>query len=941
MTSHARLFFAAALVPVWALGCEGLECGPGTAEKDGLCTADQTVPLPEVLRPKASAVRLRSVGFTAATARVLHPLKIDAQLELEGERLTADLLFSLFNADGSKGCVLGVERVEHSGGDAPVTHRVTSRLTVQPSCEDLAGSSARVVVSFDPFQAIDVAGRARVDTAALPDVNALVKTFELPTTDCPSCANTIPVESSPGRDVELSVLSLDRAASVLEIPIDGRLAVTRAQLQADHPELPPEAFPDADIPAVSPPHSTLPSFTAAATYRVYGLGAEDELDDGDLQLVFRIRPLARGIGSETVPPEKADWLPLYTQIETEGRAGEEPTVEELLEQYLEKLVGPHEATKSSPLFVRRETFDEIVKGAWQNVTEFEIQGCVNPQFVEAPGAEGNNCASVPAILLRRTRTPDEITGVAGTSTSALPNGTVGVREVKRESHPLMVGVFGPLGPSVNFEQYFGISTGQESENVFGRRLQRTNTVGAAFMATQFSFGLTLDLGPSGGPWQLNVLSFVLDQFDYREDIEIERTHASGNGDSWDYRMRVFGISMAPEWSQGYPIDHGTFEAEADDLFLELVSISNAFSQTPPRVVTIPPSLEISIDVPLPYVSVDLEIASAGIFARGTIGLDPSRSQIGKEGQSADTFQPNPCAGSVIGRRNGRCADAIPNPDGPVNLDDANTVCRSLGGRLATARGLEDYGVQTAADFTNLVIPQLAGTSAWLGYSAINRSELCYPSGRTVPAPTDPGMWRDFELRNVCDDRPRPVSNLVWAANEPRPGTSVSNPRVATTGPAWPSWPKTEACVSNGFVRAVARDVLLDRQVCIEVPDGQRHVVKMTSEMRPRIALGLSAQASIGAGCNLGSIDLSVNLIDVGVVVSDELEVTYVPDTKLVASKLTTGSNMDIRTLSGSFEILVKLACLYLVNFSPGWSGLQLYGEEISPQTTTFNSVTRP
>ncbi|MBI2377492.1 MAG: hypothetical protein HYV07_26055 [Deltaproteobacteria bacterium] len=875
-------------------------------------------------------------------------------MDVQAETLDGDFLVTLLSGDGTKACILGLSSVTHNGGADLVTHDWTADLTVQPSCEALAGTDARVAISFDPFQKVDLAGRAALDTSHITDGIDLVKAFELPATNCPSCATPIPVEASPGRDVELTSMELDRAVAVIEVRADERPALTGAQLRADNddPDLTAENFPDV-VPAARAPISTTPSFSVQTALRVYGLGDEEKVEDGALELSLQIRPLPGGIGSETVPSDARDWLPLYTETDSEGRAGDQPTAEELLKQYLDRIVGPQEASKGSPVFIRKEPYDAIIKGVWHEVVEFQVQACVSADFAEAPGAEDNNCASLPLVVLQRLRSPNEVTGFVGTSTVTNANGTTGVLTVKRTTNPLSYPVAGFIGLGVNFEQYFGVSTGVSSENVLGRRLASSDHVGSAFMANQFSFGLNLDFQPFGGPWFLNMLSFTLDQFDYRNDIRNEYRRSPTdpdmkNGDSWDYRIRVFGISMNPEWSQGYPIAYGDFTGanalEADSLLDSMTTLKNALDSGG----SIIPTMELSFSVPIPYISIDFEIGVVGILAVGTVGIDVSQSTIGKKGYDpAFNSSPSACdvAEKLIDPARPQTCVALVAHSTPLNLAAAQGECVSRGGSLATFRDLIDVGLRTPEAVQSAISGILTNRRtrpSWFGHSAINRRETCFPTGRTITAPTDPLMWQHVYLRDTCRDRPAGAEgNESWEPGQPSLGTQTNNSRVLGGTGTWPAYANMDSYMRwNGQLRAASESLELYGELCAGLPNSTTDSVVMTSHMRPRFALGLAAEASVGSGCNSLGVNLTVNLIDLGVLVDDELTATYFPQVERIGAKLKSSSKMDVQTLSGSFTAAARLACITLAQWSPSWAGFVLYDREIEPETTAYSKISR-
>ncbi|MBI2375811.1 MAG: hypothetical protein HYV07_17575 [Deltaproteobacteria bacterium] len=927
----APLAVAGALV---VSGCGGsLECGSGTSEHEGFCVAEPTTGAS--VRPKVQTVTLERLQVKDATAPLLHPIHVSFDLKILGQTFDGYAVISLLN--GGKGCVLAARPLHHTGSAEARTISIAADAIVQPSCESLMGSDAQIAITFDPFQTVELEGRALVDTTSLTDPIELVKLFRVTS----ASEVTVAVEASPGRDVEMTAFSLDRAAAVLEIPVGDRPGMTAAEVQALFPDDPPELHPDA-IPAAVSPRSTFPNFSATAALRVFGLGAAEEIDEGDLELAYRIRPLPGGIGAESVPDVARGWLPLYSEIQSEGRAGEEPTVEELLTDYLDKLVGPFQSSKQSPLFVRKEAVAAMVVGGWREVAEFEVEGCLRPKFDEAPNSNGNNCASVPVVIIRKFRTPDDATGLARTSTQTAPGFSgPGIVELKRSTNALFSS--GIIFPSATYTQVAGISSGLSMENVFGRLL-RDNPDGAAYLGARFDLGLTVDLSPIGGPWTLPVVSAAVDQMEYRTDGGV-----FGGSDSYSIRKLLFSISLLPDF--GVPIPTRDVGVQTT---LAGPDLEEGIGAVVPVNPIYSPTLDFVVSLPIPGLTVEVPgLFEAGLYVTGTFGFDGAQAEMTKTLQSAGDA--NPCSSSAVSSRSASstCVALIELP-APTNLAGASAECRARGGALATFRDLQVSNTPATTPSqavsqlraANLLRPNIfafaPNSGAWIGHHWTFRNATCGLQ-EAFPAAA-PGAWGD--RRDFCSPGPT-VANILWQGNSTTSiegvGPKVQFPRPFPYSGLASTWPNLDTEINAQGLAVPANDSKLNRGVYCSIPSaGTSDTIEMTMLVRPRIALGLTLGVHVGveADCWAADYGMLLNLLDAGYVERNKLRVSYFPSRTSVSGLLTSSTVADLRVLSGFLGGYINTSCFRLKTWGESWSGFQLYGSIINPDSNYFNVTTR-
>ncbi|MBI4818992.1 MAG: hypothetical protein HY791_22160 [Deltaproteobacteria bacterium] len=918
---------------LFSTSCGSLECGPGTTEADGFCTAPPPSG-PVTVRPKAQSVVLKRLAANVSAASLLHPIEVSYELEVRAQSFHAYALVSLFSTDGSQGCVLGSQILENSKAEEATSHSFTKVFLLQPSCEALVGGEATLAISFDPFQAVELEGRADVDTSALKDPLDLARLSRLES----SIEAKVAVLASAGRDVDLVALSLSKAAAVLEIPAGDRPGLTAAELQALFPDDPPEAHPDG-IPAAVSPRSTLPNFSADASLLVYGMRADEEIQEGDLELSYDIRPLAGGIGFESTAPEAREWLPLYTELQSEGRAGDEPTVEELLTDYLGKLVGPTEVTKGSPLFVRKEAMAAMVVGAWKNVLEFEVRACVKPQFDEEPNAEGNNCGSVPIVIVRKLRTPDDASSLANTSTqSAAGFASPGIVELKRTTYPLASSGF--VGPVLFYDQVAGISSGLSSENVFGAT-HDMSADGSAFLAARMSLGVGIDFSPLMGPWNIPFISVAMNQFDYRTQNGLTAI------DSFGVRKLLFGQNLLPFTSFPWAMDSVGVQRTYDG-----IKIENAMALITPVNPIYSPTLDFAVNVYLPapyYVSApeDDPFVEAGLFVTGSFGLDAAQAELSKTVNALAT--PNPCATAnrvVSSRPAASTCNVLVGFDTPRTLAEATNECLALGGALTTFQDLAS-STTPALNATQVTtqVAAVAGpsgiTDAWFGHHFGNGEPGCPGFSDPFPA-TSPGSWSNRRVFCGNFNSPAPWQGGS-ASNIPNVGPRLQYPRPFPFSGLVSTWPNLSSKFNqSGFLVPANDSTRAGGAYCTIPSSGTSDSVTMTMVARPKISVGVGLTAAIGSesDCNNFRLTLQLDLINIGVLETNELRVSYFPSRKVVSGLLKSKTVNDVRTLSGSVGGALNALCIRWWSDGYGWNGFSLVSNVINPESTTFNYVTR-
>lgn len=394
-----------------------LECGPGTLLEDGKCVIDEEAAADllkaDVASVKVTALRVEEEGIRPIYP--MHPVNATVTLEVEtADALDTTVVLGFESKDGSKRCVAGywplvAGKVNAEEGVVPTQTLVLAKdFYIQPECDVLAGQTDVVAwVAFDPFDHLNVAGRDIVATDGETMVEFLQQArlsldgCTAPDTAHPdNCVTSLELQASPGRDVVMTDASLSSTVAVLEMP-------------EPVPELTDPTMTDSDgnvidLTAVEPnqPHSTSPHFLVNADLLVYGLDGteEDKVDDASLSLNFAIRPVAASLPDNTLPAEAMDWLTLYSEKQDEPKAGEEPTINMLEEEFLQSLAGPQDMSQTSPIFITADAETQMAYGLWKDFEQFEVRVCTVADFEEKGVAENaleNNCRIIPVIVLRQ------------------------------------------------------------------------------------------------------------------------------------------------------------------------------------------------------------------------------------------------------------------------------------------------------------------------------------------------------------------------------------------------------------------------------------------------------------------------------------------------------------------------------------------------------------
>ncbi len=438
-----------ALVGAWLLGCgsdggSGLVCGDGTVEQNGQCVLppagdvvepDAASPcgagtvlvdgqcviddeaVADLLKPEVASVKVTQLAIDEEGVRSvypLHPLNASVTLDVDTtEALDTAVVLGLENGDGSKRCIVGYwplvsgTPVVAEGGATVQTLTLAKEFYVQPSCDVLVGETGVVAwVAFDPFDRVNVAGRTLTANEE-DDLITFILQSRLPLDECTApesphaanCTTALAVEASPGRDVVMQDLTLSSSVAVLEVP--------EPVTQPEGGTI-PDAEGDINVEDAGPslPLSTAPHFLINADLLVFGLdGSEDDqVEDAALSLSFAIRPVIDPLDANDWQPEEIDWQPLYSELQEPPKAGEEPVITLLEEEFLKSMVGAQSMVRTSPIFITGDTEGRIGSGIWSKFDQFELRVCAGADFDEAGVAEdaaANNCQIRPVYVLRR------------------------------------------------------------------------------------------------------------------------------------------------------------------------------------------------------------------------------------------------------------------------------------------------------------------------------------------------------------------------------------------------------------------------------------------------------------------------------------------------------------------------------------------------------------
>lgn len=298
---------------------------------------------------------------------LLHPVRVAIEADLMGEAYDADLLIAMRSSDGEVGCVLGAMSVTHQG-DAPATeagevvpakYANEAEFVVDRTCYELVDrDDIELFASFDPWNLLGDRQTVANDSENQQfDVYSMVEAAALSIEACETCETHYDVHGTPGMDAQLQEVNLSSVVAVLPVAGDSRV----------EPVLP-----------------NRPDLSVTALARVTGMAKGEGLDEGRVQLRYRIRPL----GSLDLG------MPLLT---SDGEVSGELTLVEIPSH--------GDVTVSRPLYIRDETRDVLTRGAWSHLEEFELVTCIETDFDQAIYAgeavpRDNDCGAVPLVVLR-------------------------------------------------------------------------------------------------------------------------------------------------------------------------------------------------------------------------------------------------------------------------------------------------------------------------------------------------------------------------------------------------------------------------------------------------------------------------------------------------------------------------------------------------------------
>jgi hypothetical protein len=298
---------------------------------------------------------------------LLHPLRVAIEAELSGEAYATDLLIGMRTSDGAAGCVLGAMPVEHGadpepseGEGSPTAYVNEAEFVVDRACYELAGrDDVELFASFDPWNRLgDQVIEDSAPTAESLDVYSIVAAAAVSGEGCETCETYYTLHDNPGLDAELRELNLSSVVAVVPVAADGG---------------------EAPVPV------NRPDFSVTSRSRITGLYDGQGLDDGQVQLGHRIRPLGSTDAGLPLIQRKHDQASTLKDLEVPSHG---------------------DLTVASALYLEGTARDAIVDGVWSNVDEFELVTCLEPQFDQAVYAgelepRTNDCAAVPVVIVRQ------------------------------------------------------------------------------------------------------------------------------------------------------------------------------------------------------------------------------------------------------------------------------------------------------------------------------------------------------------------------------------------------------------------------------------------------------------------------------------------------------------------------------------------------------------
>lgn len=401
------------------------ECGEGTILQDGRCVIDEDAAT-KLLKPQVEEVKVTRLLVQDEGVRPVYPMHpLTASITLDVDTIDAfesSVILGLESDDGARRCVVGywpLRMTEPAPEDALTATAQTITLTetfyVQPGCDVLAGEDGVVAwVAFDPFDHTSLAGRVITveDGQSLTD---FLQQARLPLDDCTApdtghpdtCVTALEVAASPGRDVVMKSATLSSTVAVLEV-LDAVPLAGDTQITDDEGNV-------IDLGPVQParPYATTPHFIVNADLQVHGLdGTEaDKVEDAALSLNYAIRPLLDPEDRTDLPEAALDWQPLFAEVQEEPKAGEDPVILQLEEEFLKSMVGAQDLVRTSPIFITGNAELFMTRGIWAGFEQFELRVCAAADFDErgiAADPTANNCSVSVVVVVRRATRADTI-----------------------------------------------------------------------------------------------------------------------------------------------------------------------------------------------------------------------------------------------------------------------------------------------------------------------------------------------------------------------------------------------------------------------------------------------------------------------------------------------------------------------------------------------------
>lgn len=336
-------------------------------------------------RPRVEQVQLTRLALTSSDApTMLHPLRLDVELDVAGEAFDTDVLVGLRARDGELGCVLGaLPAVQAEPGASQL--RVGAEFFVSAECAPMIGrDDVELFAAFDPWGDTEVEreGTAVDEPTRLYDI---VRGSMLDTEGCQDCRVATALLDSPGPDAQLRQVSLDSSVAVLSLPAS-----------ADQQQL----------PGVDTPH-----FQISTAMRVTGLPRGEAAREGETFMRYRIRPLAGAPGTDELGAAALGWAPLLER--SRDAAGQV--------RYDDQVVldprGQTAVQRASALYISDDVAARMGAGDWHAVEEFELETCVGTSYAQAvyqgeTSPRDNDCAVLPVVVVREHVGPTGEKGIA-------------------------------------------------------------------------------------------------------------------------------------------------------------------------------------------------------------------------------------------------------------------------------------------------------------------------------------------------------------------------------------------------------------------------------------------------------------------------------------------------------------------------------------------------